>query len=736
MAIAGADRTILLGNAEIERLTGFSREEVIDAGIKWESFIALHDLERLEGYHESRLGDATRTPKQYEFQIRTKKGELKDIFMTSGLIPGTKKSLVSMMDITDRKKAEMQLQKSEERLRELLARSSDVISIIDERGVFLYVSPSVKQILFHEPADLISKSSLEFIHPDDLEIVSEALTEVIMRQNKSIVTEFRFRRGDGTWADLEALSNNCLNNPAINGIIINAREISERKKAAEELQKSEIRIQELLRNSFDIIVVQDERGVYRYVSPSVKRILGYSEADLIGRQCFDFLHPDERKKAFDTYNKIIADKKNEFIAEFRLLHRNGSWINMELLGNNCLDNPAVNGIIISARDVTDRKRIETRLSHSQKMEAIGTLAGGIAHDFNNLLMGIQGYVSLMLLRKDEGDPDFAKLNNIQNLVQRGADLTAKLLGFARGGQYEVKPADLNELISRTVNIFARTKKEITIHQKYAKNLWTVEVDRSQIEQVLINIYVNAWQAMTREGGDIYVETDNIVINAREARLLSMRAGDYVRTTITDTGSGMAEDTRSRVFEPFFTTKEKSRGVGLSLASAYGIIREHGGTIEVASELGQGTVFNIYIPASAKEIAKETTEPEAIVAGVETILLVDDEESVLDVCKEILIAMGYNVLCADNGREALNIYGMYKNKIDLVMLDMIMPGLSGSETYDAMKLINPQVKVMLSTGYSVSDQAKQIMGRGCQALIQKPFRMDDLSQKIREVIGSK
>jgi PAS domain S-box-containing protein len=607
MAIADENKHALLVNEEMCRLTGYKREELIDGKADWSSFTAQQDRERLINYHKLRMTDPDAASHHYEYQMVTKNGEFKDIYMTSELIPATKKSLVSMIDITDRKKSEAALRKSSELLHELFRSSLDIIAVFDQNGVFQYLSPSLIGLTGHRETDLIGKSCFEFIHPDDLKSTINEFSEVVSKENKGIVTEFRFRKADGLWIYLEAL------------------------------------------------------------------------------------------------------------------------------GNNCLDNPAINGIIINARDITDRKRMEEQLRHSQKMEAIGTLAGGIAHDFNNLLMGIQGYISLMLLHKKTDDPDFIKLTNIQSLVQSGADLTAKLLGFARGGQYELKPTDLNELIANTANIFGRTKKEITIHQKYEKDLWAVEIDRSQIEQVLINLFVNAWQAMSAEGGDIYVETENNIISDIEARPFNINEGNYIKVTITDTGSGMNEETRLRIFEPFFTTKEKGRGVGLGLASAYGIIKQHGGIIDVISELGQGTIFRIYIPASSKELLKETTAPKIIVNGTETILLVDDEKSVLDVCEEILLTMGYNVLAASNGKDALKLYEAHKKSINLVILDMIMPGFSGGETYDALKLINPKVKVILSTGYSISDQAKQIMGKGCQSLIQKPFRMDDLSQKIREVL---
>ncbi|NTW76791.1 MAG: response regulator [Syntrophaceae bacterium] len=502
------------------------------------------------------------------------------------------------------------------------------------------------------------------------------------------------------------------------------------------LCKSGALLQELFRNSLDIIAVFDKNAVFQYVSPSLTSLTNYRETDLIGESVFKFIHPNDQKVVSNNFSKVVSADNNGIASEFRLHKADGSWIYLEALSNNCLGNPSINGIIMNARDITMRKLIEDHLRQVHKMQAIGTLAGGIAHDFNNLLTGIQGYISLMLSSKDSGDPDFDKLNKIQTLVQSGADLAVNLLGFARGGQYEPKPTDLNELVARTVNVFGRTKKEIIIHHKYEKNIWPVEVDRIQIEQVLINLLVNSWQAMSGNSGHIYVETNNVFLNDNNFLAIDLPKGNYVQIMITDTGTGMDEETRRRVFEPFFTTKEKARGVGLGLASAYGIIKEHGGTINVASKVGHGTTFNIYLPASDKEIVSEIIADKTIIKGKETILLIDDEESIIDVCGEILETLGYNVLKAGNGYDALKTFTENKDIIDLVILDMIMPGLSGNETFDGLKLINPKVKVLLSSGYVTGNQAKEIMEKGCQAFIQKPFRMEEFSQKIREVLDKK
>jgi PAS domain S-box-containing protein len=378
------------------------------------------------------------------------------------------------------------------------------------------------------------------------------------------------------------------------------------------------------------------------------------------------------------------------------------------------------------------RKLETQLQQAQRMEAIGTLAGGIAHDFNNLLMGIQGSVSLMDMDMDSTHPYYERLKTIEKQVQSGARLTSQLLGYARKGKYEVKPVNLNQLVEETSEAFGRTRKDIAIHQDFTEDLFSIEADSGQIEQVLWNLFVNAADAMSA-GGDLILRTFHVTHSDMQERLYDPMPGDYVLLKVTDTGSGMYKKTIERVFDPFFTTKKRGHGTGLGLASAYGIIRGHGGYIDVESKRRKGTTFSIYLPASRKKVREVVKAGKWITKGTGTVLLVDDEDVVSEVGRDLLEALGYRVLTAKDGKEAIEVYRKNKDEIDIIVLDMVMPNMGGGEAYDHIKKISPDVKVLLSSGYSIDGEASEILQRGCNGFIQKPFSMKQLSGKIREII---
>jgi nitrogen-specific signal transduction histidine kinase len=366
------------------------------------------------------------------------------------------------------------------------------------------------------------------------------------------------------------------------------------------------------------------------------------------------------------------------------------------------------------------------------MEAIGSMASGMAHDFNNILMGIQGFISLILYEIPAEHPHRNKLENMELYIKRGAELTRQLLGFAQGGKYDVKATNFNSFLEKSVEMFSRTRKEIWIHRNFEKQLWNVEIDQGQMDQVFLNLFINASQAMT-EGGNLYLETSNVVFKENDMKPVGIETGRYIKVSVTDEGVGMEKEVLDRIFEPFFTTKPKGVGTGLGLASAYGIIKNHRGVIHAYSEKGRGTTFNIYLPSSDKLPQAEEAQVQHLASGTETILVVDDEEMNIIVIKEMLEMLGYYIYAAGSGQEALAIYSERGAEIDLVIMDMIMPGIGGGKTFDYLKGINPDVKVILASGYSANGEARAIMERGCLDFIQKPFQLHELTGRIRKIL---
>jgi CheY-like chemotaxis protein len=333
---------------------------------------------------------------------------------------------------------------------------------------------------------------------------------------------------------------------------------------------------------------------------------------------------------------------------------------------------------------------------------------------------------------DDADAIRERLKKLEKLVESGTQLTSHLLGYAREGRYEVRTISLNQLVIETLDTFAMTKKQIMVHRELAENLAGIQADYGQIEQVLWNLFVNASDAMPG-GGDLFLKTMNVTHEDMKGRLYVPKPGNYVQLTVTDTGAGMDEKTLERVFDPFFTTKGIGRGTGLGLASAYGIIKAHGGYIDAESKLGSGTTFKVYLPASEKEVREVVKTTSELIKGTGTVLFVDDEELVLEVAKELLEVMGYRVFAAADGKEAIEIYRENQDAIDIVILDMIMPGMGGGEVYDRLREVNPNVKVLLSSGFAIDGEASQILERGCNGFIQKPFNMEEVSKKINEIV---
>ncbi|MFZ0610862.1 MAG: response regulator [Desulfobacterales bacterium] len=391
-------------------------------------------------------------------------------------------------------------------------------------------------------------------------------------------------------------------------------------------------------------------------------------------------------------------------------------------------------ILVSLMDISERKRLESQFFNAQKMEAIGTLAGGIAHDFNNLLMAIEGLAFLMLQDTGADHPHYATLTKIEKQVKNGAKLTAQLLGYARRERSETALIDLNQVVRETAEAFGRTRKQIAISLDLDAALRPIEANPGQVEQVLLNLCINAADAMPG-GGRLSFKATNTTRAVGRGRNTDSKPREYVQLDVQDTGTGMDEATCKRIFEPFFTTKEMGRGTGLGLASVFGIVKSLGGFIEVESKIARGTTFQIYLPASGRSVPADPQPAgqQSTAASSLTVLLIDDEEVVLDVGIRMLQHFGCEVLSAANGREAIEIYTGNKDKIDLVLLDMVMPDMGGRVVYDRLKQFNPNVKVLLSSGYSLSGEAAEIMRSGCNGFIQKPFNIKELTAQIDQIL---
>jgi len=730
--IVAEDTTILLVNSNFEKLNGYSRQEV-ENKMSWTHFVAEEDLDKMKQYHIKRRVEPGSAPSVYEFKGKIRSGEVRDFFVSVAMIPGTRDSVVSIIDMTERKQMEDALKQSEERYRTIFESTATSNMIVTEDTTILLVNSNFEKLTGYSRQEVENKMSwTHFVTKEELEMMKQYhLKRRVDPGSAPSAYELKVRIRSG---EIRNVFMSVAIIPGTRDSVASIIDMTDRKHAEESLKRSEERFRDIANLLPETVFETDENGIVTFVNQSSLKQFGFTQAEVDkGMNVMDAFAMEDRDRLIMNYQKVMQGERLG-LNEYEARRKDGSTFPALVHSTVIYRNGKPAGLRGFLIDITDQKNLEQQLMRAQKMEAIGTLAGGIAHDFNNLLMGILGNVSLMLMRCDESHPFFDRLKSVEEYVQRGSDLSKQLLGFARGGKYEVKPTHLGEFIRKSSEMFGRTKKEIRIHHKVAEGLWSVEVDRGQMEQVLLNLFVNAWQAMPG-GGDMYLSVENVNLDEVDVSPYDINPGRFVKVTVTDTGIGMDESIKSRIFEPFFTTKERGRGTGLGLASVYGIIKHHGGFIHVESEKDFGTSFMIYLPASEKYVQEDLGTKDEIMKGQEAVLLIDDEEMILDVGSKMLESLGYKVMTAPGGRQGLLIYEQNKDRIDLVVLDIIMPDFGGKETFDTLCRINPAVRVLLSSGYSLDGQAKEIMQSGCKGFIQKPFSMAELSKKIREILDS-
>jgi two-component system cell cycle sensor histidine kinase/response regulator CckA len=628
----------------------------------------------------------------------------------------------------ERRSFEDQLHEASLLLEAMLDAIPDIIGVQDTQRRIIRFNKAGYSFFRKKEDEVVGKSCFDLM--DSGVPCDDCISRKILQTSQPAQTE-RYLPDRKKWMDIRGYPILDMDGRVFR-IVEHWRDITELKSSQASLVESEEKYRLLVENAKEaIFVYQNDR--FRFSNHQAREMA--RRIGIVGDQkaLSDFIHPDERSvDPQELLNRLNGFELKPHAMVFRVINAEGEtfWLELNTVNLTWLGHPATLNFV---RDITRDKELERRFQEAQRMESLGTLAGGIAHDFNNLLMGIQGNVSLMYLDVED-DPELTeKLQSIEDCVESGSRLTKQLLGFARGGKYVVKPMDLNKILKRTSDMFGRTRKAISIYGDFEPELWTVVADGNQIEQVLVNLYLNAWQAM-QQGGELNIKSENTVLDEFFVKPHDVQPGRYVKISVTDHGIGMDESIRRRIFEPFFTTHDPGRGTGLGLASAFGIIKNHHGFITVQSKLGEGSTFCIYLPASDREPEIEKISNEAVEIGSETILLVDDEEYIIDVGEMMLKGLGYTIITANCGNGAVEIFREKCDSIDLVVLDLVMPDMSGEAVFNEIRQIKPDIKVLFASGHYMMDQTRALLDTGGSDFLQKPFNLRQLSTKIRLILS--
>jgi two-component system cell cycle sensor histidine kinase/response regulator CckA len=612
----------------------------------------------------------------------------------------------------------------------LVANTPDLLYRTDLEGRIVFVSSSVEKLSGYTVAEAVGMNMAEeiYLHPEEREKFLEILRE------KGRVKNFQaqLKRKDGSlwWASTNAhfYMDDHGNVLGVEGI---TRDVDELKKAGEAQQKSEDLFRQTFHTSPDSINLNRVHdGMYININEGFTKLTGYTREEVIGKTSLSlniWKNPEDREVLVEGLRTkgYVENLEAQFVC------KDGTVI-IGLMSARLLQINDEQVILSITRDITERIQLERQLQQAQKFEALGTLAGGIAHDFNNLLMGIQGRASLIGFSIESDSSLLEHVQGIEEYVRNATNLTKQILGFARRGKYETNAIDINELLQKSAEMFGRTNKGISLHFSLFPEPLVAEIDQQQFEQVFLNIFVNSLQAMPH-GGKLILRTSTVTLSDEYCSINDIVPGVYIKISISDTGTGMDEETQQRAFDPFFTTKDKERGTGLGLASTLGIIKNHNGSITLVSQLNYGTTVTIYLPLSLRKPEIKDLPEEKVVSGGETILLVDDEELITDVGTAMLESLGYKVHTASSGFQAIDLLNDKGKNIDMVVLDLIMPEMDGEKTFTELRAIDSQIPVLLSSGYSMNGQALNIMQKGCNGFIQKPYNIAELSKKIREIL---
>jgi PAS domain S-box-containing protein len=739
------DGTIVEVNLQGSRLAGAGRERL--RGRKFHSLFPVQDHRRVRRVLERTKEGAPGVPLGPAEIIR-KRGTRAPVEVSATRVSMDGRSMVVafVRDVSEKARAEVKIAASEELVRIIVEGTLDVFFFVRGRtGAYTYVSPSVEKITGHSPEQW-KKGGSGLLTRHSMNKHARMLTDRALRKGiapQAFLCEIRHAEGNPLL--LEFNERPIFRGGRVIGVQGVARDITEKKRLEETILESRDNLTRILDQTPLGVMVFDARGVLQDVNEAWMKLSGAKDkARIVGR--INILHSAFTRKSgltgaiADVYRGMTVDLP-AMTVDFREMGPGLSitgeprTVHVRMFPVTGRDARLVNAVAM-IEDVTERRVLEEQLIQSQKMESVGLLAGGIAHDFNNILGGILGYASFVKEMVDKEADIYPHLETIERSALRAAELTSQLLAFARGGKYVVSSLSVNEMVRETAELLRGTiGKEVTVTTRLDTSGPTVEADASQIQQVLMNLCVNARDAMPH-GGRLTIGT--LVLREPDAFLAALsdvRRGPYVRIDVTDTGVGIDETIRGKIFDPFFTTKEKGKGTGLGLATVYGIVKNHGGILDVDSILGVGTTFSVYLPTTLKGAPAGKPEAPAARGGMETIMIVDDEETIRMLVKDILQDKGYQVMCAEDGMKAVSMYRENRHRIDLVILDMSMPGLTGKETFEKLKELNPDVKAILSTGYSRDERAREMLALGVRGFVQKPYRISHFAATVRKVLDT-
>ncbi len=644
------------------------------------------------------------------------------------------------MDTNDRVLAEQALRESEERYRMLVEGSMDAIFLESLDGDILDCNKAACEMLGYCKDELLERSVTDLL-PEDKRYQLQEVVAKLMSDGESFIEGENLRK-DGTTVPIESRAR-VIDTPAGKRVVVYVRDITRRKQSEKELSESERRFRSFMDQLPGAVFLKDSESRYIYLNRFMREAFDADES-WIGRltsECF----PMEEAHSLIRHDRDAFDK-NYTIDVQRVVDSGGKerffQIHKFRISKGESGNDMLGGIGL---DITDqliaekaRAKLEAQIQHTQKLESLGVLAGGIAHDFNNILMAILGYADLALLDTAPGSPAVSSLHEIEKATRNAADLTKQMLAYSGKGTFQIIKLDLNEIILEMTHLLnISISKNAVIKYNLYDGLPSIEADPSQIRQIVMNLVTNASDAMDKTSGVISITTNNMECDSEYLSTTFMNDqlpdGKYVYLEVSDTGSGMDEETLMKIFDPFFTTKSTGRGLGLS--AVLGIIRGHRGTVKVYSEPGKGTSFKILIPSVEGDPQPLTVSHESEQDSVKrgTLLLVDDEASIRDIGKTMLEKAGYTVITSSDGREALDIFRKRHKEIDCVILDLTMPHMDGEETFREMRRVQNDVRVVISSGYNRQDVTRRFIGKGLAGFIQKPYRLSELTAKLKEVI---